>query len=74
MHKIRVFQCACITTENYWTVSINVLLRSIKFIHQRMHSLLHFDKVLKFTLKKQTSSVYDCTVKDVEYICNILRY
>jgi hypothetical protein len=24
--------------------------------------------------KKQTSSVYDCTVKDVEYICNILRY
>jgi len=22
---------------------------------------------------KQTSSVYDCTVKDVEYICNILR-
>ena len=24
-------------------------------------------------VKKQTSSVYDCTVKDVEYICNILR-
>jgi predicted negative regulator of RcsB-dependent stress response len=32
MHKGRVFQCARITTENYWTVSINVLLRVCTYI------------------------------------------
>jgi len=58
MHKSRVFQCAWITIENYWTVLINVLLRSINFIHQQMHSLLNFDNVLKFTLKINVTCSY----------------
>ena len=28
------------------------------------------DEVLRPIQKKKTSSVYDCTVEDVEYICN----
>ena len=32
--------------------------------------LTYLNRLVNFKIKKKTSSVYDCTVEDVEYICN----
>ena len=51
-------------------LQLNKEWRSSHCLSQILNTKFLLSKKNKNKIKKKTSSVYDCTVEDVEYICN----